>query len=344
MNTLVRTGAAAMMVLLGFQAMAHGEPCVANFGNPPRPETSTFQGNLARYFYAGRACISRGGEVLNLNYPDRTPRVACLLVPPGTSEDSRRPLITFLGGARSSAIREAYTAELDRLGSTVSLSRDPSRRGFILLVIEGRDTEHYYPAPADRGTGWDTWYRNLNRADPAINVDVGAIDRFIAKVEERGIVDPRRKYMMGWSNGAAMSVLYGMNTPGIAATAVYSSPDPYSDQFDPCPQAPFASSTRPLMTIHNRCDIFGICQTGAVGFRQEVTSALLRVPLTTIIIDGAQRPAASCEAACGYDVKSGKSAGARRGALAHASWPHQWNDDFMTFLGGNALPAPRNRR
>lgn len=335
-------GAAALMALSGFQVMARGEACLPDAGNPPRPITKSLQGSFSSYFSTSLACVSRGGEVLTLNDPDGTQRTACLRVPGGTSPMSQRPLVTFLGAARYSGNRQAYASGLDALADTEYLSGDPTHRGFILLVIEGRDTEHYYPAPADKGTGWDNWYRNLNRNDPALNVDVATIDQFIASVEDRGIVDPRRKYMMGWSNGGAMALLYGMNTRGIAATAVYSSPNPYADQFDPCPQAPFARNKRPLATLHNSCDVFGICDSGSVGFNHDVTSTLRRVPLTSIIIDSQQRRVESCDASCSYDVKAG-GPGARRGAVAHTHWPRQWNDDFMAFLRANPLPPPAPR-
>ncbi|MGQ0622223.1 MAG: hypothetical protein ACT4QA_20295 [Panacagrimonas sp.] len=336
---LVRTAVAATMALLGFQAMARGEACVADFGNPPRPITGSLQGTISKLISDNFACVSRGGEAIRINEANGAIRLACLRVPPGTSANSKRPLITFLSGARSSAARDSRDTGLEPLAASANLSGDPTRRGFILLLIEGRDTEHYYPAPADKGTGWDNWYRNVNRDDPDVNVDVAAIDAFIARVEERGIVDPRRKYMLGWSNGGAMALLYGMNTPGIAATATYSSPDPYSDQFDPCQQTPFASNPRPLMTLHNRCDIFGLCATGALGFRSDMTSALPQIPLTTVIINTQQQAVASCEAACSYDVNSGK-AGARRGSLAHVTWPRQWTDDYLSFFAANALPPP----
>jgi poly(3-hydroxybutyrate) depolymerase len=291
-----------MLTILSWVAQARGEACLSDYGNPPRPLTNTLQGRLTEAFAARSACQRRNGEVLTFGDRDGTPRVACLHVPPGASPSSHRPLVVFLGGARSSAMREAYSADFERRALSENLSGDPARPGFIFLAIEGRDTEHYYPAPADRGTGWDTWYRNLDRRDPAVNVDVQVIDRFIAAVRARGIVDRKRRYMMGWSNGAAMALLYGMNTRGIAATAVYSSPDPYADQFDPCPQAPFAKNPRPLMTLHNSCDIFGICATGALDFRMNLMATHPGLPLSTLLINGRQQRVQGCEAACSYEI------------------------------------------
>lgn len=319
-------------------AQAQANACLADSGNPPRATTKTVPGDLSGGFVAALNCSLRGGEVLSFTDINGTLRSACLRVPPGTSLLSKRPLVVFLGGARSSSIQSGTAAGLDLLYRTANLSGSSLRKGFVLLTVEGRDTQKFYPAPTDQGTGWDVWYRNLNRNDPAINVDAAALDRFVAQVEQRGIVEAKRKYVMGWSNGGAMALLYGMNTPGVAATVAYSSSDPYADQFDPCPQAPFASNRRPVMTLHNRCDLFGFCATGGLGFGDRVRGGVAGVPVSTVLIDGLQRRSASCDASCSYDVRTDPASRARRGALQHAIWPSQWNDDFMTFLRNNPRP------
>lgn len=337
MNSGFRALAGAVLTILSWAAQARGEACLADYGSPPRPMSASIQGTLARLYPVGLACIGRGGEVLSFTDPDGTPRLACLHVPRKTSAAAPRPLVTFLGGSGFPGDPQTMVNHLEGLARDADLSGDPARPGFVLLVVEGRDKEHYYPFPDDHALGFDNWYRNLNRKDPAINVDVATIDHFIAEVEGRGIVDRRRKYMMGWSNGASMALLYGMNTRGIAATAVYSSPDPFSDVDDPCPQTPFASNRRPLMTVHNRCDIIGICQTGAVGFRLKLKQTLPRLPLTTKIINGAQAEVDSCLASCAYDADKPLTM-LTPGALFHVRWPYRWNDDYMAFLRANPLP------
>src|SRR5258708_30708656 len=76
--------------------------------------------------------------------------------------------------------------------------------------------------------------------------------------------------MMGWSNGAAMAILYALNRPWIAAAAVYSAPDPFGAFIDTCPQTPVAATPGgigqlqvfnprvPVMHVRNDCDIGGI--------------------------------------------------------------------------------------
>ena len=77
--------------------------------------------------------------------------------------------------------------------------------------------------------------------------------------------------MTGWSNGAAMGLLYALNRPNVAAVAVYSGPDPFGALNDPCHQKPVAHAPAnnaevriynprvPVMNVHNACDIAGIC-------------------------------------------------------------------------------------
>lgn len=329
MNRNFRALALAMLLSLSGPAMARGEVCIPDSGNPPRPVTKADLSSM--HSSISGQCRSNGGEVLTLVDPSGAPRLGCLHVPANTSATSKRPLLTFLGGATYPGYPESVKSNMLALSRSADLSADAARPGFILLAIEGRDTEHYYPAPTDKGLGWDNWYRNLNRNDPAINVDVATIDGFIAAIEGRGIVDPKRKYMMGWSNGASMALLYGMNTTGIAATAVYSPSEPFSDIQDPCAQTPFATNRRPLMTLHNSCDLFGFCQTGGAGFSAKVRAVLPGVELSSVIINGLQRQVPSCEARCAGSTN-------RQGALAHSRWPQQWNTAFLSFLRSRPLP------
>lgn len=330
MRRMIRAVALVAVVVLSAEALARGEACLPDVGNPPRPVTKADLSSM--HASVSSQCQANGGEVLRLNDPGGAPRIGCLHIPANTSAISKRPLLVFLGGAIYPGYPEALKSNIVGMSHNADLSGDATRPGFILLTIEGRDTEHYYPTNStNKGLGWDNWYRNLNRNDPAINVDVASIDSFMADVEARGIVDLRRKYITGWSNGAAMALLYGMNTPGIAATAVYTSPEPFSDVQDPCAQTPFASNPRPLMTIHNSCDLYGFCQTGSVGFRDKVRAALPSVELSSIIINAQQRQVASCEARCAGSTN-------RRGTLPHARWPLQWNDALLAFLRARPLP------
>lgn len=309
---------------------ALGEGCAGTQGNPPMPMTTSISAlpgvlsNLAQY------CRLRGGEVLAWEDGDGTPRQACLYTPPQASSETRLPLVVFLQGSIFPADQQTLLSGYDLVYRDADLTGDPARRGFILLVPQGRDTRHHYPFPDDTGLGWDNWYRNFDRTDPQINRDVQTVDHFIDAVKQRGIVDDRRVYMTGWSNGAALSILYGLNTPGIAATAVYSSPDPFVDVLDPCAQAPFGNNPRPIMTVHNNCDIIGICSTGSEGFRTRLGATMPGVEYQPHIIDALQRETDACTASCAYDGHPAQLL--TPGAARHLIWPLSWNDRMFAFL------------
>lgn len=309
---------------------ATGEGCAGIHGNPPMEMTRSLTAlpgtlsNLAQY------CRLRGGEVLTWADADDTPRQACLYQPPQATGATPLPLVVFLQGSIFPADQQTLLSGYDLIYRNTDLTGDPARPGFILLVPQGRDTRHHYPFPDDTGLGWDNWYRNFDRKDPAINRDVQTIDHFIDVVKARGIVDQRRVYMTGWSNGAAMSILYGLNTPGIAAAAVYSSPDPFVDALDPCAQAPFGNNPLPVMTVHNDCDILGICLTGGEGFNARLGETMPRVEFQSVIINALQQQTDACNAMCRYDGNPGQLLSL--GTARHLVWPLPWNERMFAFL------------
>jgi poly(3-hydroxybutyrate) depolymerase len=314
---------------------ASGPSCDGIYGDPPRALTMSFSANFDLPFELLHLCAARGGEALTWTDPDGTPRQACLHIPAQAAREQPLPLVVFLQGSLFPADPQTFYNAWELLNSTADLTGDPNRPGFILLVPFGRDTQHFYPSPDDTGLGWDNWYRNLDRNDPAMNVDVAAIDHFIRVVKDRGIVDDRRVYMTGWSNGAAMAILYALNTPGIAATAVYSDPDPFAD-IDPCAQPPFGNNTRPIMQIHNDCDVIGICQTGGEGFAAKMAAVMPQVEFHSVIIDALQQETAQCNDLCAYDGNPVELL--LPGTFRHVMWPYLWNDPMFEFLRRRPLP------
>jgi poly(3-hydroxybutyrate) depolymerase len=249
-------------------------------------------------------------------------------------------LLVYLNPSLFSADKTAPLTGFITDAANADLTGDAARKGFILLMPEGRDTKHYYPFPDDTGIGWDNWYRNLDRSSPALNVDVATIDHFIAAVKDMGIVDPKRVYLSGWSNGAAMAQLYALNTPGIAAAAVYSSPDPFSDVADPGAQTPFATALTPLMDIHNQCDIIGICQTGT-RFHQTLSRLFPKLVQRPVIIDNLFNEVQSCNDMCASQAIAPSDASGALGALGaanHLRWPITWNTQMYAFLRQHPLP------
>ncbi len=315
---------------------AIGDGCAGIHGDPPRPFGASPVGTLANLWPIELLCPARGGELLTWTDPNGTPREACLYTPAGASAESPRPLLTYLGGSLFPGDPQTILNGLENLVETGDLTGDPERAGFSLLMIEGRDKQHFYPFPDDHAWGFDHWYRNFDRDDPALNVDAATIDHFIHEVQSRGIVDGLRMYLSGHSNGAAMAILYGLNTPGMAASAVFSSPDPFRDIADPCPQAPFGNNLRPVMTIHNDCDIAGICQTGSENFAKTMAESLPQVEYRRVLIDIQQGEATQCDAACSYDGDPLQLA--TIGSLRHLLWPTEWTGRMLEFMRERPLP------
>ncbi|HSW11956.1 MAG TPA: hypothetical protein VLI06_03900 [Solimonas sp.] len=307
--------------------------CNAVYGNAPQRLTQSPTAIPARVTALLGECTLTGGEILDWSDADGTRRKACLHVPAQASATAPLPLVIFLQASILPAEPQNLMSNFVFQYRFADLSGDPQRPGFILLTPYGRDTSHFYPFPAQTGLGYDHWYRNLDRTDPALNVDVAAIDHYIAEVKARGIVDEKRVYATGWSNGAAMGLLYGLNTPGIAATAVYSSSDPFQDERDPCGQKPFASNPRPVMLVHNDCDLGGFCQTANVTFSQAMRENLPQVTLRPAIINVLQQEVYACVALC-----RNPSFIISPGLPRHTLWPTLWNDDFFGFLREHPLP------
>src|SRR5437867_8919639 len=186
--------------------------------------------------------------------PDGTTRQACLYEPASASTANPLPVIVYIHPSLFTAdTLQAPGMNLLSFQNTADLSGDPARPGFVVVAPEGRATQHFYPSPDDQGTGWDNWYRQLDRRGRDVivdgvtypqNVDAATIDHFIDEEVATGKVDARRIYVTGWSNGAAMGFLYGLNRRRIAAAAVYTGPNPFEAFNDPCPQQPVGRRAR----------------------------------------------------------------------------------------------------
>ncbi|MFP5307897.1 MAG: hypothetical protein ACLGI7_19015, partial [Gammaproteobacteria bacterium] len=99
----------------------------------------------------------------------------------------------------------------------------------------------------------------------------------------------------------------------------------------------FGNNLRPVMTVHNQCDIAGICQTGAEGFRQKMAQHMPGVEYRSVIIDELQAEVESCNAACSYSGDPLELA--TPGSLRHLTWPYLWNEALFEFLRERPLPG-----
>jgi hypothetical protein len=239
--------------------------------------------------------------------------------------------------------------------NTVNISGGATT-GFIILAPQGRNTEHFYPFPDNQATGWDNWYRQLSPDGDvtvkstvfAENVDAATIDHFIQKEIETGNVDTNRIYLVGWSNGASMALLYGANRSAIAAAAVYSAPDPFGALEDPCQQTPVTGSPQsprqirlfagglPTLQVHNSCDIAGICPNSRL-IAPQLKAAGGSIDLETIIDGGTV--VGACNAACGTNPNGDPDnlLADTVGAANHTTWPVSQTPQMLRFLQEHPL-------
>jgi len=295
---------------------------------------------------------------------DGRDRYACLYEPLAASALAPLPLVVFIHPSLFPADTLETATNILAFQPTTSLSDDPTRLGFIVIAPQGRSTEHFYPSPDDRGLGWDNWYRQLDPAGDVFiggkryveNVDAATIDHFVDVEVKTGKVDANRIFVTGWSNGAAMTVLYGLSRPNVAAIAPYSSPDPFHAFNDPCPQRAVASEPDhddeiqifnerlPTYHVHNDCDIVGLCPNGE---RMAQNLRAQSIGFEDVLIDSAMLPApGGCIDLCGtnpdanFDT-SASPLGLTLGSANHTRWPHLWTGAILEFLRSHPLDAPR---
>jgi pimeloyl-ACP methyl ester carboxylesterase len=182
-------------------------------------------------------------------------------------------------------------------------------------------------------------------------VDAGAIDHFMREEVSTGRVDSERIYVMGWSNGAAMAWLYGLDRDNIAAAAVYSAPDPFGALNDPCPQIPHAdpavddaqievfNPALATMHVHSSCDVAGLCPN-AERMAKQVKAA--GVAVRDVIIDYTQTEVNECTLSCGAAQSGVATPGADPlgysvGFIEHSRWPKRWMPLMLDFLRSHPL-------
>ena len=306
--------------------------CTA-YGDPPRPLAPLSPDGLINDALSllVQVCNNQGGETLDWSDADGTPRHACLITPKGASASKPLPMLVWLHPTLFGQDSILATGLLDKI-DTANLSGDASSPGFILLLPLGRDIQQFLPAPLNTGVGWDHWYRNTDRSSPYLNVDFASIDHFIAVVKQRNIVNNSRVYVSGWSEGADMGAFYGLNTPGIAATGVYSTTSPFNASGDPCTSPTFASNnTRPFYLMARSCDIGGACPLEQ-QFLGDLRNGVMQPSLVTgVILDSSTQAVSQCNVQC----NAGTVGASALGQLEHITWPRQWNDTLLQFMSNN---------
>jgi len=338
-------------LLASFDVFAFAATRCNPFGDPPAQVDRGWYAS----FVTARSSVCPGGTRLGpWTDTNGDARYACLYE--GAYADERQPLpmLIFLHPSETSAYSVLLTGLVGLTGKAALGGGNP---GFILLAPQGRYTTHRYPGYDSNALGWDNWYRQLSTAGAVAagdatydeNADAASIDHFVGQMIAGGKVDRHRIYVMGWSNGAAMALLYALNRPWVAAAAVYSAPDPFSALFDACTQTPVAVAAVgdgqalvinprvPLMHVHNNCEIGGICPNG-IRFASRVRA--LGGGVEDVIVDSSGMRVSLCDDSCGTDEMANGQIGtvaSFRGLARHMRWPTQWNDRMLTFLRDHPL-------
>jgi poly(3-hydroxybutyrate) depolymerase len=344
MTRLAAVRALILCAVASVAATAGADTCNP-FGDAPRPVTPN---NEPVTCYPGTT-MSAWTDA------DGNARTACLYEPASASPASPLPMIVYLHPSLFTADTISAATNILDFQSTYELSGDPARPGFIVVAPEGRATQHFYPSPDDTGTGWDNWYRQVDKKGRDVtiagvtyplNVDVATIDHYIDAEVATGKVDTKRIYVTGWSNGSAMGVLYGASRRRIAAVAVYTAPNPFEAFNDPCPQEPVKRRARslgeirlknarvPTYHVHNACDIAGICPNGELMLAQLRD---IRTPFTDVIIDGSQNVVAACDPGCGTNPDADMNfadnpRGFTEGSQNHTRWPTTQTQGMLDFF------------
>jgi len=325
---------------------ASGPAICTPFGDPPAIVTGVVKPDCLHGIMLGPWKDQNGND-----------RYACVWEPYHPEKKRHLPMVIYLHPSLFGPKTVAKTGLLVYQDNT-AVGADAAG-GYIVLAPIGRTTLHHYPRPDEKGLGWDNWYRQLNPAGAVTvhnalyraNADAAAIDHFVTEEVSTGKVDPGRIYVMGWSNGAAMAILYGLSRRNIAAAAVYSAPDPFGAFNDPCPQAPVpgqpANETQievlnpalPIMHVHNNCDIAGLCPNAERMSRQLAAAG---VAVRNTIIDYAQTQAQECTLLCGAGgngviTPAADLPGYSLGFIEHSRWPTQWTPVMLDFLRRHSL-------
>ncbi len=253
-----------------------------------------------------------GGKLLSFDQ-NGIERYACLNLPSQALEarqppGRKWPLVIYLHASLTTpASLYKEGAELFALHDTFSLSNEAGVKGFILLSPEGRRAEAWPGTKGATETGirWDEWYR-----DPAKNLDAAAIDRFLDKAIATKLVDRRRVYVFGWSNGSFMAALYGVwRGDRIAAIGQYAGASPWARP--PCPVPLPVKPHVPLVLLRNLCDSIVSCQESSQWI-SDLSAAGWPYESYNLWDDGYEAPSTEgCATSCTF----------AQGVRDHIRWP-----------------------
>lgn len=177
-------------------------------------------------------------------------RFGCLYEP---APQTALPLVIFLHGGSGNADNVYGATTLRQKAAAYDLTGDPDRAGFVLLSLQARNL-HYPYGELDSGIHFDsiTW-------DLDANLDVANLEAWIDDLVTRGVADPQRVYLIGWSEGGLLAQLYTLlGGDKVAATAIYSASSPFDRAFDKSARLSLPTlptTTAPTYVISRTCDL-----------------------------------------------------------------------------------------
>ena len=253
----------------------------------------------------------RGADILEWRDPAGAPRYACLHAAPGAARGPL-PLLVFLHGDGPTVDSPTAVTKQTGLRALQGGTRigDSSSPGFHVLAVQGRALAGENTASFDASTGAD-------------NLDVVAIDHFVAAIEARGMVDRRRVYAVGLGPGGTMAATWAMlRADRVAAFAAFSSPPPEARWV--CPGPP-----PPAVVMYRACDAIVACEDveSWLGAREAA-----RARTVALRLGDDTREVLHCE--------TRNSCGKKRGTAAHARWPKGLEKRLLESLGEHALALP----
>lgn len=286
--------------------------------------------------------------------PTGLERAACVFRPAGGAP---RPLLLFMHGSGGSAATMYDTTSLRSKATTYDFGTGAGA-GFVLAADQGPNSP--IPNGNPPSSRHEFYYRDP--ASPSTNPDFRALDRLIDDLVAEGGIDPRRIYLMGWSNGAFFSQAYGLArhataTPGgnrVAAVIAFDGANPFAvpratAMFDGCALDPLPQVALPIMLIHRACSIIpcdaaqAAAMTQPPGYEVAAWETTLRTRIgardvTNIIVAGTGATVSACTAAA--------SCSAALATVNHIRWPDGVADgsgidhegEMLDYLRAHPLP------
>jgi poly(3-hydroxybutyrate) depolymerase len=274
-------------------------------------------------------------------------RQACAYKPPRATAAEPRPLLVFVHGSEGNADSVYDMTELRAKAETFPLGGSAAAPGFFFASMHGRNL-HFRGTSFD-GPHWDTYFRD--GASSSKNPDVRALDHVIDTLAAGGAVDPKRIYVMGWSNGAFFAHLYGIArsvtpTPGghrVAAVVGFAGGDPFAGMEDTespsCALDPYPSSDVPILDVHRTCDALVACDEAqrmkfhlppgnpVQPWLSVFASRIGHARPTEVLLDQKDAPATACAPAAECTEL--------KGLEGHMVWPVDVEPKMLEFLASH---------